>query len=143
MPKVQFHKINKSLNGKADALAKLAKELAEPNLSEIQVTIRNRRILTPVFPEEEFSQSPLIKKAMVTEALLIEEDDDWRSHFINYFRHGKVPEDKSARRQLKIRVMRFAFVNDTLYRRSFGQMWLRCLGAKEIKDVMHEVHSGL
>lgn len=115
IPNVQFQRIRRSLNSKADALTKLPKELAEPNLGEIQVTVRNKRILAPTFPEEESNQSPLVKEAMITETLLIEKENDWRQSFTDYFRYGKTPEEKSAIRQLQVRAMRYAFVNDTLY----------------------------
>lgn len=76
IPKVQFQRIKRSLNNKASASAKLAKELAEHNLVEIQVTVRNRRILTLVFLEEESSQPLLVEEVMVTETLIIEEEDN-------------------------------------------------------------------
>jgi Integrase core domain/Integrase zinc binding domain len=35
------------------------------------------------------------------------------------------------------------YLNDTLYRRSFDQLWLRCISYQEAEQVMKEVHSGL
>lgn len=56
---------------------------------------------------------------------------------------GKLPREPSLASQVKKRALSFAFVNNTLYRRSFHQLWLRCLGKEEAQKVMGEVHSGL
>ena len=45
--------------------------------------------------------------------------------------------------KLKGRAPQFAFFNDTLYRRSYDQLWLRCLSPVEAQRVMHEVHAGV
>ncbi|PKU63440.1 hypothetical protein MA16_Dca026010 [Dendrobium catenatum] len=45
--------------------------------------------------------------------------------------------------QIRKRALRYAFVNGTLYRRAFDQMWLRCLGTMEADKVATEVYEGL
>lgn len=47
------------------------------------------------------------------------------------------------REQIKKRALRFAYLNDTLYRRSYDQLWLRCVSRQEAEHIMKEVHSGL
>lgn len=74
---------------------------------------------------------------------MVEESNDWRQSLINYLKEGKLPTNKSLAAQLGKRILRYAFVNDTLDRRSFEQMWLRCLGTYEASKVVTEVHEGL
>ncbi|XP_020681907.1 uncharacterized protein LOC110099160 [Dendrobium catenatum] len=45
--------------------------------------------------------------------------------------------------QIRKRALRYAFINDTLYRRAFDQIWLRCLKTKEADKVVIKVHEGL
>lgn len=128
-------------NGKADALAKIAKELASKLSSPITVLIQNRQILSPADlspanEETSHSESTLI-------ALQVDEAYDWRKPFFEYLQCGKLPREPSLASQVKKRALSFAFVNNTLYRRSFHQLWLRCLGKEEAQKVMGEVHSGL
>nr|CAD1839650.1 unnamed protein product [Ananas comosus var. bracteatus] len=115
MLSVTLERVSRTVNGKADALARLAKELADPDLDEVHVTIKNRKILSPanLNPEEESKE---IQKA---NTLNIEVEDDWRESFINYFKYNELPKEKPKQVQLKKRAMRFAFVNNTLYRRSY------------------------
>jgi ribonuclease HI len=46
IPYVSIEKVTRAVNGEADALAKLAKELGEPTEPEIHITVRNRRPLS-------------------------------------------------------------------------------------------------
>jgi hypothetical protein len=75
--------------------------------------------------------------------MITEEDDDWRQPFIEYFQHGTLPKDKRADGQLRKRVLRYVYVGNTLYRRSYDQLWLRCVSGPEAKQVMKEIHSRL
>jgi hypothetical protein len=43
---VSIEKVTRAVNGEADALAKLAKELGEPTEPEIHIIVRNRRPLS-------------------------------------------------------------------------------------------------
>ncbi|KAI0488209.1 hypothetical protein KFK09_028036 [Dendrobium nobile] len=52
---------------------------------------------------------------------------NWRQPIIEYLQEGKLPHERSLTHQIKKRALSYALVNNTLYRRSFDQMWLRCL----------------
>ncbi|XP_039138784.1 uncharacterized protein LOC120276118 [Dioscorea cayenensis subsp. rotundata] len=80
IPDVKLERVSKSINGKADSLAKLAKELADPDQEEIQVTIPNRRVLSSCFDEE------LENKKLRKEEILTVVEDDWREPFIKYLK---------------------------------------------------------
>jgi hypothetical protein len=46
IPYVSIEKVTRAVNGEADALAKLAKELGEPTEPGIHIIVRNRRSLS-------------------------------------------------------------------------------------------------
>jgi ribonuclease HI len=144
IPYVSIEKVTRAVNGEADALAKLAKELGEPTEPEIHITVRNRRPLSLCqITSDAGNENAESREAKQQEAMIIEEDDDWRQPFIEYFQHGTLPNDKRAADQLRKRVLRFAYVGNTLYRRSYDQLWLRCVSGPEAEQVMREIHFGL
>lgn len=69
--------------------------------------------------------------------------EDWRHDFINYLKHGRWPEESHKRTQLRRRLLQYLYFNDTLYRKSYDQLWLRCLSSDEAKQAMYFVHSGV
>jgi Integrase zinc binding domain len=83
------------------------------------------------------------REAEQQEIMIIEEDDDWRRPFIEYFQYGTLPKDKRAADQLRKRVLRYVYVGNTLYRRSYDQLWLSCVSGSEAKQIMKEIHSEL
>jgi hypothetical protein len=46
IPHVTLENVSRAMNGRADALARVAKELSEPGENKLQITIRNRRPLS-------------------------------------------------------------------------------------------------
>jgi hypothetical protein len=54
--------------------------------------------------------------------MVVQTEGDWRQPFIEYFKHGTLPEGKSMQEQLQKRALRFAYLNNTLYRRSYDQL---------------------
>ena len=58
IPNYRFERIPRACNGKADALARLAKELAGPNQDETQIIIRNQRIISPSSLDDDEIPSP-------------------------------------------------------------------------------------
>ena len=100
IPNVKLERISRSVNGKADSLAKLAKELADPDQEEIQVTIRNRRVLSSCLDDER-----LQNKHPVREETLTASENNWREPFFKYLKYDELPEEKSLAMQLKKRTM--------------------------------------
>jgi Integrase zinc binding domain len=144
IPYVSIEKVTRAVNGEADALAKLAKELGEPTEPEIHITVYNRRPLSLCQTTDDARNEYVgPRKVEQQEAMITEEHDDWRQPFIEYFQHGTLPKDKRAADQLRKRVLRYAYVGNTLYRRSYDQLWLRCVSGPEAKQVMKEIHYGL
>nr|XP_009586934.1 uncharacterized protein LOC104084715 [Nicotiana tomentosiformis] len=68
---------------------------------------------------------------------------DWRNEFIEYLRHGKLPEDPKASRALQTKVACYCIVYRKIYMRSFQGPLARCLGTSKVDYVMREVHEGV
>lgn len=51
-----------------------------------------------------------------------------------------MPEEEKERRKLMVKVARFVFINDLLYKRSFSMSYLRCLTPTIIKYAMREAY---
>ncbi|XP_020705355.1 uncharacterized protein LOC110116200 [Dendrobium catenatum] len=117
-PEVTLVRVPRSENGRADALAKLAKELADPTGNPVSIVVKYRQALCP---------ADLSSPDQTLAVLAVEEESDWRIPFIEYLKRGRLPDDRSLATQIRKRALSFSYVNETLYRRSFDQMWLRCL----------------
>ena len=135
---IEILHVPRSRNALADALAKLAAALALPEGKSAQVTVEERWLLPAVLeliPEEH---------EVNTVTACAVEDDDWRKPFIDYFKHGTLPDDAVKRRQLQRRLPSYIYKGDVLYRRAYGQeMLLRCVSHHEADEILKEVHHGI
>ncbi|KAI0519706.1 hypothetical protein KFK09_007165 [Dendrobium nobile] len=139
IPIVTMYRIPRGNNSSADALAKLAKEFACPEEDSIPIEIQGRQVLSPIDLEYVNKQMSQVLSTSST----VNEEGDWRQPIIEYLQEGKLPHERSLAHQIKKRALSYALVNNTLYRRSFGQMWLRCLDKCEALKIVNEVHAGL
>uniref|UniRef100_A0A2N9G4P3 Uncharacterized protein n=1 Tax=Fagus sylvatica TaxID=28930 RepID=A0A2N9G4P3_FAGSY len=131
---ISLEHIPRSENKIADALANLATTLALSAEERVNVPVCNRWALT--FTEEYTSETNAISVSVV-------EDEDWRQPLIDYLEHGKLPDDSRHKTEVRRRAPRFIYYKDTLYRRSFDGLFLRCLGKGETDQAMEEAHSGV
>ncbi|XP_059310221.1 uncharacterized protein LOC132061409 [Lycium ferocissimum] len=123
-------------NKKADALATLASALTLPD--QTQVTICQKWVVPPS-NEDEGAESELEHLVAVSEAA----KEDWRQPIIDYLSYEMLPEDSRRRTEIRRRAPRFLYYKDTLYRRSFEGILLRCLGEDEAVQALQEAHSGM
>ena len=130
--------IPRSGNDKADALAKLAASLTLPCERDIQVTVGERRLLPPAFERKEVFQ-----ETNHISVLDIEEVSDWRRDTIEYRQNERLPDDPKRRVYIKRTVVRYAFHNNMLYKRSFDGMLLRCLSKEEAAQALKDTHGGI
>ncbi|KAG5553868.1 hypothetical protein RHGRI_011664 [Rhododendron griersonianum] len=133
---VTLEHVPRGENRQADALAKLASTLALPD-HETHVSICRSWVIPPIFESEDNGE----REVNVVSVLEIE-TEDWRQPIIDYLQHGKLPDDPHRRTDVKRRAPRFIYYKDTLYRRSFEGLFLRCLGENEAKQALEEAHSG-
>ncbi|XP_012849590.1 PREDICTED: uncharacterized protein LOC105969382 [Erythranthe guttata] len=124
-------------NKQADALAKLASTLAMPE-DGARISIFKRWVVPPIFEHEEIEED----ETRVVYVFEIEKED-WRQSFVDYLKYEKLPNDPRQRVDIRRRAARFIYYKDTLYRRSFDGVFLRCLGDDEAVQAIEEAHSGV
>ena len=67
--------------------------------------------------------------------------EDWRISFIEYLAQGILPTDRTLAHQLKKLADRYFLQNRILFKRGYSGDPLRCLGPREAREVVREVHS--
>jgi len=121
---VTIQHVPRKENKRADALAALASTLSL--LDQTQVVVCQRWVVPPPNDYEE-EESEVEHLASVLEV----EIEDWRQPLIDYLCYGILPENPRRKTEIRRRAPRFLYYKDTLYRRSFDGVLLRCLGADE------------
>ena len=67
--------------------------------------------------------------------------EDWRTPFMEYLAQRILPTDKTPTHQLKKLAVRYFLQNGILFKKGYSGDPLRCLGPKEDREVVREVHS--
>ncbi|XP_070022888.1 uncharacterized protein [Nicotiana sylvestris] len=122
-------------NKKDDALATLASSLALPD--QAQVTVYQKWVVPP--PNEVEGEDNELKHLVVVSDV---EKEEWRQPIIDYLCYGILPENPRRRTEIRHRTPRFLYYKDTLYRRSFEGVLLRCLEEEEALQALQEAHFG-
>ncbi|XP_019171054.1 PREDICTED: uncharacterized protein LOC109166617 [Ipomoea nil] len=133
---VTIEHVPRKENKQAYALAALASTIAHP---AARVQVCQRWVVPPIFNEDD-SVDETIK--LPTASVYDIGKDDWRQPLVDYLTDGKLPEEPRKRVDIKHRAPRFIYYKETLYRRSFEGVFLRCLGEEEVLQAMQEAHSG-
>ncbi|KAL0368108.1 UNVERIFIED_CONTAM: hypothetical protein Scaly_1029700 [Sesamum calycinum] len=66
------------------------------------------------------------------------EEEDWRQLLVDYLKYEKLPNDLRRRIDTRQRETRFIYYKDTLYRRSFDGIFLRCLSDDEKPTIVKD-----
>ncbi|XP_024172199.1 uncharacterized protein LOC112178258 [Rosa chinensis] len=122
-------------NQTADALANLAATLALSEDEIIHLPICQRWVV-PTISELWHEYSNVVSVYVI-------DVDDWRYPLIDYLERHKLSDDPKQRSDIRRRVSRFFYYKETLYRRSFDGLLLRCLGKEEAAKAMEEAHLGV
>ncbi|GMQ02073.1 hypothetical protein CsSME_00048471 [Camellia sinensis var. sinensis] len=131
-----FH-VKRRTNARADSLASLAASLTLSDSKTITITVGERRVLQPLK-----EVSDLVPILVVTTKG--ENEEDWREPFMAYLQHGRLPEDKVKRIEVRRRATKFILWKDgTLYKKSLDGMFMRCIAKERIQEVMTEIHAGV
>ncbi|GKV04930.1 hypothetical protein SLEP1_g17015 [Rubroshorea leprosula] len=131
---VSIAHIARSRNKQADALANLAAVIASLDNQEVTIFV-SQRWISPHLRSED-AESNVVSVCVI-------EKEDWRQPIINYLEHGKLPDDPRPKSTIRRRALRFVYFCNTLYRRSFDGVLLRCLDGDESSQVVEEAHSGI
>ena len=75
------------------------------------------------------------------ESYIVFAAEDWRAPFMEYLAQGILPTDKTLACQLKKLVARYFLQNGILFKKGYNGDPLRCLGPREAREVIKEVHS--
>ena len=118
---VTLQHVRRTDNKKADAFSTLASMLTLPDQTKVTVC---QKWIVPPSNEEEYIENKLDHIVAIVEAA----KEDWRQPIIDYLCYGILSENPRRRTDIRRRAPRFLYYKDTLYRRSFEGMLLRCLG---------------
>ncbi|XP_019157455.1 PREDICTED: uncharacterized protein LOC109154025 [Ipomoea nil] len=134
---VTIEHVPRKENKQADALATLASTITHP---AARVRVCQKWVVPPIFNEDGSVDETV---ELPTASVYDIGKDDWRQPLIDYLTDGKLPEDPRKRMDIKRRTPRFIYYKETLYRRSFDGIFLRCLREEEALQAMQETHSGV
>ncbi|XP_020080912.1 uncharacterized protein LOC109704570 [Ananas comosus] len=134
---IDIQHVRRRNNTQADALGKLVAALSLPPDGVAEIRVEQRWLLPSVL---EFFPSDYQDNVVTCTQV---EVNDWRAPFIEYFKYGHLPEDRNKKIELQRRLSQYTYHNDTLYKRTYDQMWLRCLSQTEAVNAIKEAHSGL
>ncbi|KAA0061209.1 uncharacterized protein E5676_scaffold157G00320 [Cucumis melo var. makuwa] len=126
--------IPRSENKKADALANLATALTVSEDIPINISLCQKWTVPSI--ESQYEEADVISVYAIDE-------EDWRQPIIDYLEHGKLSTDPRHRAEIRKRAVRFIYYKDTLYRRSYEGLLLRCLEKEESTKALEEAHSGI
>ncbi|KAM1935762.1 hypothetical protein ACFX15_019768 [Malus domestica] len=132
---VTLEHVPRKENQMADALANLASSmtLGEDEAADVPVC---QRWVIPLATEMLLDDTNVI-------SVLPVDVEEWRQPLIDYLEYGKLPNDPRHRSEIRRRAPRFLYYKETLYRRSFEGVLLRCLGEEEANQAMEEAHSSV
>ncbi|XP_071718750.1 uncharacterized protein [Rutidosis leptorrhynchoides] len=122
----EIKQIPQNRNKKADALSKLASLLYNHFTKKVMVEVLERKST-----EEDTLM-----------ATITTEEECWMTPFIKYLADGTLPEDKLQARRILMRAPMYYFKNGILYRKSFTEPYLRCVGPTQAKEIIREMHEG-
>ncbi|GJU28982.1 reverse transcriptase domain-containing protein [Tanacetum coccineum] len=112
-------------NKKADALSKIA-STSFAHLS--------KQVLVEILKNKSISE-------MEISTVIEEQDPTWMTPIIEFISKGTLPHDQKDARRIRRTAQRFELRNGVLYRRSFLQPWLRCVGPIQADYVLREIHA--
>ncbi|XP_073153413.1 uncharacterized protein [Henckelia pumila] len=69
-------------------------------------------------------------------------EGDWRYDMHKYLIKKELPSDNKKAKEVKRRALRFVVIDQILFKRSFSQPLLKCLGPDEANYVLREIHEG-
>ena len=62
--------------------------------------------------------------------------------YLDYLKHGILPQDKKEAKSLMFRVANYTLIDNVLYKRGFSFLYQRCLRVEEGKRVFEELYAG-
>ncbi|XP_071709113.1 uncharacterized protein [Rutidosis leptorrhynchoides] len=122
----EIKQIPHNRNKKAYALSKLAFLLYDHFTKKVMVEVLERKS----------TEEDTLMETITTE------EECWMTPFIKYVVDGILPEDKLQARRIRMPAPMYNFKNGILYRKSFTEPYLRCVGPAHAKQIIQEMHEG-
>ncbi|XP_071713192.1 uncharacterized protein [Rutidosis leptorrhynchoides] len=122
----EIKQIPRNRNKKADALSKLASLLYDHFTKKVMVEVLERK--------------PIEEDTLM--ATTTTEEECLMTPFIKYLADGTLPEDKLQACRIQMRAPMYNFKGGILYRKSFTEPYLRCVGPTQAKEIIQEMHEG-
>ncbi|KAG9458313.1 hypothetical protein H6P81_002821 [Aristolochia fimbriata] len=136
IPNVTLGHIPRASNSEADALARIAASLAQFDARPERIPICERWVVPTL---EKFSGEEEVNLVSV----YVIEEKDWRQQFLDYLEHKKLSQELKARAYVRRVAPKFCLFNNTLYRRSYDGILLRCVSKEEGQALLSEAHGGM
>ena len=73
----------------------------------------------------------------------IDTEPSWMDPIIRFLNEGELPEDKAEAKKIRWMASQYVILDGTLYKRSFSQPLLKCLGPTDADYALREVHEGI
>ncbi|GKC38167.1 reverse transcriptase domain-containing protein [Tanacetum coccineum] len=121
-----IEQVPRSKNKKADALSKFA---------STSFTHLTKQVLVETLKRKSIEEKEIL-------AVVEEEGYCWMSPLIEYLMEGTLPKEAKKARAIKIKARQCTLINDVLYKKSFLEPWLRCVGPTQAEYVVREIHEG-
>ncbi|GKB23857.1 reverse transcriptase domain-containing protein [Tanacetum coccineum] len=118
--------VPRSENKKADALSKIA---------STSFAYLSKQVLVEELKEKSISTVEVL-------AVVEKEGDTWMTPIFKYLMDRTLLAEVKKARAVKRKSWRFSIINGTLYKKSFLEPWLRCVGPLQANYVLREIHEG-
>ncbi|KAG9446452.1 hypothetical protein H6P81_012580 [Aristolochia fimbriata] len=136
IPNVTLGHVPRASNSQANALAGIAASLAQFDARPERIPICERWVVPTL---EKFSGEEEVNLVSVYAI----EEEDWRQQFLDYLEHKKLPQELKAQAYVRRVAPKFCLFNNTLYRRSYDGILLRCVSKEEGQALLSEAHGGI
>ncbi|GJX32280.1 hypothetical protein Tco_0242135, partial [Tanacetum coccineum] len=118
--------VPRSKNKKADALCKIA---------STSFAHQTKKVLVEVLKEKSIEEKEIL-------TVVEEEGYSWMTLLLKYLIYDTLLAETKKARAIKIKSRQYAVIGDVLYRKSFLEPWLRCVGPLQAEYVVREIHEG-
>ncbi|XP_071918952.1 uncharacterized protein [Coffea arabica] len=120
----EIQRIPQSQNRRADALSRLA---------STSFSTLNKTVLVKVLAEPGYMEDQVYP---------VSSGDIWMTPLVKFLNQGVLPDDKVEARKVQRKAAQCAICDDSLYKRSYLDPWLRCITLEEGEHALQEIHEG-
>ncbi|GJT62589.1 reverse transcriptase domain-containing protein [Tanacetum coccineum] len=126
LKKFSIKQVPRSENKKADILSKIA---------STSFAHSTKQVLVEVLKEKSINKAEVL-------TVMEEEGNTWMTSIYEYLTEETLPVKKKKARAVRLKSRWYAVINGVLYKKSFLEPWLRCVGPLQANYVLREIHEG-